>query len=236
MNTPTAFIVLFQGRSGSSYLIDALASHPQAVARGEGLVRLLPGGASAQLAWTQAFFAKRRPAKYLAAGFKTKLSDVLDADGFAACLTSVGCRIVHLDRLDVFKQAVSWMRADLLYAERGIYNTRDVASRPSAMRLDPDVFERRLRLLEEGRDALQAYIDGLKLPTLHLSYERLFESCETVLMDLQAFLGLPPRALTSAYVKVTSDDLAADVPNLGELRAVARKVTLARPHACEAGS
>jgi LPS sulfotransferase NodH len=213
-----AFTLLFQGRSGSTYVIDMLNSHPHAEARGEGLVRLMEAGAAVQVDWTRDFFAKPRPECCLAVGFKTKLSDVLDPGSFAACLEEAHSRIIHLERRDLFKQTVSWMRADLLHAATGCHNTRDLAFKPAAKRLDPEEFQRRIRLLRSGQRALREYVAYIGLPTLHVHYERLLEDPTGTFAELQEFLDLPQHALSSTYVKITNDNLLHDVPNLQELR------------------
>src|SRR4028118_1677911 len=64
------FVVLFLGRSGSSNLIEALASHPEIIAKGELLAKKDEEG---QLQAVRRFLTRPRAAGYAAAGFKTKL-------------------------------------------------------------------------------------------------------------------------------------------------------------------
>ena len=213
-----SFVTLFQGRSGSSLLVDKLRSHPHVLVQGEALVVLKSAGAAAQITWTREFFSKPRPASCKAVGFKTKLTDVVDSDAFSGCLRSANCAILHLDREDLVKQAISWMRADLLFASAARHNICDGDQKQPPVPLDPEDFVRRVELLRAGRQILQTYVQSLNLPTLHVRYEAIAQRPAAVFAQIQAFLGLEPRSLTSSLMKHTSDDLRVDVPNLEELR------------------
>ena len=51
------FTIFFQGRSGSTYLVEALDSHPRIRCEMERLVGLRKAGADGQLKWIEQFFA-----------------------------------------------------------------------------------------------------------------------------------------------------------------------------------
>ena len=86
----TRFVLLFPGRSGSTYVISALDAHPHDHREGRGpRSRSGPQGPEAQLDWTRRYFRGPLVNRNKAVGFKTKLRDVLDQDGFARILDRV---------------------------------------------------------------------------------------------------------------------------------------------------
>lgn len=105
---------------------------------------------------------------------------------------------VHLRRMDVVRQAISWWRA---LRSSTWYR---VAGEPLAAEPNPtpdwrDVFalEQQLR---EGERCWQAFFDGLNAPVLHVFYEDLVEDYDGVVSSVLDFLGVtvdeplaPPR-------------------------------------------
>lgn len=210
------FVVLFQGRSGSSWLIEALSSHPQIEAIGEKLAALHVGGAVPQSRWLASYFADRPPDGSVH-GFKTKLTDVIDVPGFASRLVRSQCAVIWLERDNLVKQAVSWLRADELYERHGVHNIRDPDDRMPASQLDAAELLRRTITLDRGRSQLGRFIEGLNLPTLRIRYEDLLENPESVFDVTQRFLRVDHCSLTASLVKATSDSLAAAIANLEEV-------------------
>ena len=215
------FVVLFQGRSGSSWLIEALRSHHQIEAIGEKLAALHIGGAAAQNRWLESYFADRPPDGSVL-GFKTKLSDVIDVPGFASQLVHSKCAVIWLDRANLVKQAASWLRANELYAQRGVHNIRDFGDRLPPSRLDAAELLKRTVSLDQGRSQLGRFVEGLNLPTLRIRYEDLLEDPGRVFDSTQRFLRVEHCELTASLVKATPDSLAAAISNLEEVEAALR--------------
>src|SRR5262249_43296180 len=113
---PRRFVLLFEGRSGSTYLMESLDAHPQVVAAHEILteLKLEPDVARLQLERTRAFLTEPRDGAIAAVGFKTKLADVVDRDAFAALLRALDVRIIHLRRRNLIKLALSVLNAKRL--------------------------------------------------------------------------------------------------------------------------
>jgi LPS sulfotransferase NodH len=213
----TSFVVLFQGRTGSTFLIEALASHPNVVARGEVLLAL-GSSARVQIEWTRQYFSIDRPSGCAAVGFKTKLADVIDPASFASLLRDAECRILHLDRANVVKQAISWMRADLLFERTAGWNVYDRTQKVPPTSLAVDGFITRLRAIQDGRSNLEQYVHALGTPICTVSYEQLLIDPQTEFRRILQFLDVAGRPLQSSCMKNTDDDLHAIVPNLAELR------------------
>jgi len=85
-NKISHFVLLFEGRTGSSYLIESLDAHPHVRAKGEYLVKLRDKGAEAQLSWAKRSLTTSFITRYRAVGFKTKLRDILNPEKFRALL------------------------------------------------------------------------------------------------------------------------------------------------------
>lgn len=215
----TPFVVLFQGRAGSTFLIEALGSHPNIIARGESLIALREGGAEAQNEWTREFFTRERSESCGAIGFKTKLVDVVNPTSFASVLEEAGCRIVHLHRANVVKQAISWIRADVLFARTADWNVYDRAQKLPPTSIPMHEFLGRFEVLERGAHELEQYVHALRLPVCTVSYEQLLVEPEQEFRRLLPFLGVLDRPLRSTCLKNTEDDLRRVVTNFAELRA-----------------
>jgi LPS sulfotransferase NodH len=213
------FVILFQGRSGSTYLTEALRSHSKIRAQGEQLVGRKEQGFVAQAQWIREFFKPRPLAPYAAIGFKTKLSDVVDAGEFANLLKSLDVNIIHLERHNMVKQTISWLNSERLYEATGDWNLYKEADRLPHLEVDLEKFADSLSLLEQGKRWLRRYVDKLALPTLRLSYEDLLLDFEGTIERVLDFLEVPLESVESRVKKSTNDDLRQAVSNFEELRA-----------------
>lgn len=124
------FVIFAQGRSGSTLLADLLNSHPRIYCADEPLT------------WT-----RRDPARYAAAcsvghrgdtyGFKVKIYQLTDAQQvdpgvFLQRMVADGWRVIHLQRRNVLRQALSAVVAE----QRQVYHQFD-SSGPAPVRIDP---------------------------------------------------------------------------------------------------
>jgi hypothetical protein len=212
------FVLLFAGRSGSTYIISKLNSHPYIYARGEQLVDYEEGEASDQLRWTRDFLSPPLIGRNQVLGFKTKLVDVLDPDGFAQILHDTQSRIIYLRRQNHVKAVVSRLNGMRLVDKTGRWNLFDKANRLSPFEIDPVEFnsmlEHRVRVDRE----LENYVQTLQLPTLSLLYEELILDESSLFGRIHSFLGVSPEKLEGRTFKNTPDDLSRIVINLDELR------------------
>ncbi|HKJ88867.1 MAG TPA: hypothetical protein VKA48_10205, partial [Gammaproteobacteria bacterium] len=95
---PSRFVVLFEGRTGSSYLIASLQGIPGIKAQGEGFVGRKKDGAGAQEKWAREAWGVPWLTTVKAAGFKTKLRDVVDREGFARILEAYEVKVIYMQR------------------------------------------------------------------------------------------------------------------------------------------
>jgi LPS sulfotransferase NodH len=215
----THFVLLFPGRSGSTYLISALDAHPAITAKGEVLDPLRPQGPQAQLDWTRRYFRGPIVNRSKAVGFKTKLRDVLDQDGFARILTELDARLIYLDRRNDVKHAISRITARRLKDTTGRWNRYDGDSTMEAFDVDVEDFATRLEAVEAEKATISEYVGAVDRPLLHLDYEDLLAEPDATFHRVLAFLGLPPSPIRGNTLKNTSDDLRDVVTNFDALRA-----------------
>ena len=213
------FVLLFQGRVGSSYLTEALSSHLEIKMLDESFRRHRKT-ASIQLKAMREFLTPPLLGSYRAIGFKIKLYDVGDHKGFAELLKEERVYIIHMSRRNMVKQAVSWIRASRLYDATGDWNLYKDADRLAALTIDPAEFRTRLEQLEKRERVLRDYVMSLELPTLSLYYEDLFVDKRNTIDLVLPFLGVQPQPVEGAALKNTSDDLRQAIENFDELRSL----------------
>lgn len=114
----TRYVILFIERDGSTYLSNLLASHPDIRGLSErfGTMRQKGLGAKDQLDWARSFLTPSLIGRKAAIGFKTKIRDVLDLQGFAELLAEKRCCIVKMSRRNRVKAVVSGFTAPLFTA------------------------------------------------------------------------------------------------------------------------
>lgn len=216
----TPFVVIFYGRCGSTYLMESLDTHPDIHIRMEYLCTLKERkkGAKEQLQWVSEFLSPPFDHPCAAIGFKTKLRDVLDPEGFARVLQDWSVSIVHLRRRNSVKSTVSLFNSVRLKESTGDWNLYDKQQRLAATKLDVAQFDAWLRRLEQRVGEEADYVDNLQLPTLTLYYEDLLMDEAATFGQIFSFLGLTSRPMQGRTIKATSDDLRDAVANFDELR------------------
>ena len=103
----TPFVILFEGRTGSSYLVTSLSEHPNVRAGWEELVRLKALGHEAQAEWTRKALTAPLIGRFGAVGFKTKLRDIADPTQFSQLMRDRNVKIIHMQRRNRVKVAIS---------------------------------------------------------------------------------------------------------------------------------
>jgi LPS sulfotransferase NodH len=216
------FVVLFQGRTGSTFLVEALDSHPQVRADYERLAsdKWAKKGAAAQLDAARESLAAPPGSPWRAVGFKTKLGDVLDPPGLAALLAEEDARVIHLKRRNLVKLTVSSFNSQRVHERTGDWNlySRDAAA-SEPLTIEPEWFSARLRRVVEHDEALDRYVAAAARPTLTLFYEDLLLDTQASVDRAFSFLGVEPIPARGMTVKATADDLRAALANFEELRA-----------------
>ena len=214
------FVLIFQGRCGSTYLMEALGSHPDVCCWMEYFATLKQRRKTAeeQLAWLKRFYTLPLPEPCQAIGFKTKLADVLDRNGFAHVLKDHSAHIIHLQRRNLVKMTVSFFNSVRLADSTGNWNLYDRSRRLSPITIEPKEFDAWLRDVEKVAQDEMRFVQTLELPTLSLCYEELLVNEQKVFERIFSFLGLESRVIKGRAIKATSDNLRDAVENFDALK------------------
>lgn len=209
----TRFLILFPGRTGSSWLIDGLSRHPRIQAEGEILVGRSRSEQRAEFA--RLYEGRGRRA---AVGFKTKLKDVADLDLLRSCIREHELVVFLMRRRDLLRLAISRINARRLHAVTGHWNVR--ASDHPVRRADVAVGELVDALADSRADVerLDDFIASSGVRPCEIEYADILAEPEAVFARVQSVLGVDHRPLASTVVKNTSQDLASAVGNIDELR------------------
>lgn len=216
------FVLLFEGRTGSTHLIRSLDLHPRVRAMDERLSSILHLrlGARTQYLWASWALRWTGFGRYDACGLKTKFRDVADPAGFARLLTARGATIIHMRRRNRIKLVVSVLNASRLRDATGKWNLETEADRLPAFEIKIEVFKRLLEATEKRDRALEEYIDSLGLDVVAIDYEDLLADEQSVFNRVFGALGVEPIEIEKRSVlKGTSDDLRDAIVNFDELRA-----------------
>jgi LPS sulfotransferase NodH len=217
----TPFVIMFVERAGSTFLVTALKSHPDVMATTEKFdaLRKEGKGAAEQLEWAREYLTPPLVGKHRAIGFKTKLVDVLDRDGFTALMRERKCKIIRLQRRNAVKAAISTINAKRQYDKAGYWNLLQESTRLPAFEVDPEWFDSLLREREALDSDLEQYVASLGLPTLTLVYEDLLQDRDAFVARVLEFIDVEAMPLEAATLKNTKDDLREAILNFDQLKA-----------------
>ncbi len=215
---PIRYVNLFPGRTGSTYLISHMQSHPQVVARYEILGRKNIDWQQ-QLECLDDLFRQKRAPVINAVGFKTKMHAVHNLPAFTDYLHEHGFRIIHQVRSNDLKLIISVVRAKILRNNQGTSNLFEPNQKPvGPMEIPEPLFARAKKRLNVSR-SLQEYIDTLNLPKLVVRYEELLENEQRVLNQVWDFLEVGRVSTRGQTRKNTPEDIRQAVTNLDEILA-----------------
>jgi LPS sulfotransferase NodH len=243
----TNFIILFQGRTGSSYLIDLLNQHPEITAESEMLVRLRKVSGFAEnsgildrfygafrlfrdglpsmkqiKAVKQLYDNPNPPTRVI--GFKTKVRDIENLLEMKNVLEPRNVKLIVMNRKNLVKKAISHITAARLNQKtkdkyrKVAWNLYDDKDRLGQQRIEIDEFRRSLKSVIFEHKILQAYAEYLNLDRLELEYSDLLRNRNEWLHQVFDFLGVTWADLESKMLKNTDDDLRKAISNFEELK------------------
>jgi len=234
----TNFVVLSTQRSGSTWVVDMLTSHPRVVAYselfmhgGEGTPRW---GQEQRLEYWQTYsHGKHRIAKpywlwhYLGEAFEERPG--VDAIGFKLMysqLTRISrplmpmlwlkrVRIIHLIRRNALDVVLS---KEAGAAREGKLHARDGDEVEEVrLNLDTDTLLRRMTLHERAIAGARVRFKRVGLPYTEVVYEDLAAD-QSGFASLFEFLGVEPQLVTSSLQKLNPTSHEALIENYGEVR------------------
>ena len=217
----TPFVILFIERDGSTYTVSMLSDHPEIEILYERFAVMIEQEKSAQeqLEWLDDFYSPSLINRSKAVGFKTKLKDILDMEGFTKLLHEKNVHVIHMQRRNIIKAIVSKINARRLHTKTGNWNLYKENDRLPPAVIDLDQFDFFLKEREERDEKLTAYVASLDLPTINVCYEDLLQDREAVLRKIFEFLNVKWVAVEAKTKKNTKDDLREVIENYDDLRA-----------------
>jgi hypothetical protein len=211
------YVLFFIGRTGSTYLTQALSSHPE-IAPGAEWEPLVGKDSNQQLQAVRTLLTHPPYGYHPAVGFKTKLKVVENPERLARLLKELGARIIILQRHNSIKHVVSLLNAHRIHDATGYWNLYKTEDRLPPATIDVAEFDRKLEQVEEEKRELETYANNLDLPTLFLYYEDMLVDQRAILDRVFSFLGVRFEPTQSKCHKNTNDDLREAVSNFDELR------------------
>ncbi|WP_297529689.1 hypothetical protein [Thiohalobacter sp.] len=215
----TRYVLLFEGRTGSSYLTTLLDAHPRIHAMKEGLRQFRTRGHDVQARWVREVFHAPPVSRIGCRGFKTKLRDIADPEAFSRLLQSEGPRVLFMRRRNRIKCVVSQIRSRMLKERTNHYNAYRQQDRLPPVAIPTALFDRLLRERERLDAELESFVEQLDLPRLDIFYEDILIDEVALKQRVLEFLGVPHRDTRAQTFKNTSDDLRESVTNLEALKA-----------------
>lgn len=221
------FVILGLPRSGSTYLMDLLGSHPQIFCTGEqfnpwavvgtGRQRdksyeaVVEGRDARPEAFMQDFFAAPRPAGTIWAGFKFMLGHNIRA--FRWLETQPDIALIHVWRENRLAQAASWLKA--LESQRWTQGRVD-----DHVQARIDTQPRKLSELAHEAEMMdylfQHWLAAQPHPKLTLEYREMFQP--GFHDQLRGFLGVDGRPMRSGLVKQGVDHILDRFEDPGPIR------------------
>jgi LPS sulfotransferase NodH len=237
------FVVLTLARTGSSWLVDLLNSHPQVVAYGElfalhGREENGEKYGRQDFPYFESYVRERRRLRtrlrlvaqidYLndltqmsapsSVGFKLTYKEAALHPGLLTTLTLRRTPVVHLIRSNALDAIVSWEAA----RNRRIFHLRHGEESPpfAPVRLDASGLAQQLDWREFAVTRMRTRILTLRLPYVEAFYEELVgPRREEKVAGILEFLGLelPPGLLTSNLRRVSDVPTSAAIENFDEV-------------------
>jgi len=220
----TKFILLFEGRTGSSYLTSSLNSHPNIkmlweiigtyyATQNKNKKNLM---AERQKEWIQHFYSiKRNNIKAL--GFKTKLRDIADKEWLANFLEQNKIKIIYSTRKNIIRLTVSILNAQQLHKKWNTWNAYNKKQIPKSLFIDIPKFNNELIERVAIESELKSFINNLNLPKIKIYYSELLQNEDKLHKKLYSFLNIPYYKTKGNYYKNTPQKLKNFIKNYQEL-------------------
>lgn len=247
---PIPYLIMFEGRNGSSQLVSLLNAHPHslcypelmpalemgtqskaiaAVARGEDL-RDLNGYAADDNYYPQGFERKWETGPFTSIGFKAKISDFKNLIGALDDLEGADFRLIYLRRQNPLKAVLSWINGQRLAAKTAHWNARHPGEIQGPVSVDMRDFKEGLRRRQTVESLHRWFFDNYQRRKTSVFYEDMLRNPQAFLEQVLNFLGSPSvqSAFVGCFLKNTPDSLRTAVLNYDDLVAEFGKTEFAR--------
>jgi len=235
------FLIICAGRTGSSYLVSCLNSHPHVlcypevmadqgpriqarvltgIVEGEAIERLDPlvRDRMGQMG------LPGREKRLQALGFKVQLQYVHELVSLYQCLLDHDFTLIYLKRRNILKSVVSLLNMQRLLSVFGPGNSNAV--HPDRVQgpiyVDPERFAAFLRERVQREEWHDRFYEAYEGDRQTFFYEDLLEDLDRFLDEVQRVLGLTPVPLVGSLYKNTPDRLSDAIVNYEEICGLVR--------------
>lgn len=234
------FCIIFEGRTGSSYVVSVLNQHSSVLCMPEIFGKLgagkqteimsafLNGSDISQLypfASDSKYYKKPYELKLTndlisAYGFKTKLINVANIIEFSYFLEEHNIKLIYLSRLNIVKSVVSKLNALRMRALKGKSNADSRRDVLGPIQVDLNEFAMYLHQREKSEAWHSWFFEQHSGPKINLLYENLMKNEDTFFKCFFNFLNVEPSLAgtqETRFFKNTPDRLSEAVLNYDEL-------------------
>lgn len=231
------FIIVFEGRTGSSYAVSCLNSHPDifcypeilahhsAIEQQDILTRLADGEKiekSAQVNLNPMYFhgGMKQAGVLQAVGFKAKLQDIWRVSDFYDYLYRYRFRLIYLKRRNIIKSALSMLNAHHLVREYGDghWNASRKGQVQGAFYVPPDDLLTQLQERIHLEKWHQRFFDLYEEDKIQLSYEDMLQDEGHFMSRMLGFLQVQQNTLRGRFLKNTPNRLQDAILNYDEIQ------------------
>lgn len=230
------FVLLFVGRTGSTFTIDVFNQHPDVKFEGEwiGTFKDKLDSSILQIQWIRSLFSSENTSSYYAIGFKTKFYDIPDKSAFRQSLIEFRPTILMSQRRNLIKQAISILRinrfAELKKQEMDekrwkqsktnnkVWNIFKQGDGIGKIRLDVQAVHGWVLEMERSAKKLQDFMNSLDLDIIFFDYEDIIRDTPLFFEKMFRLLGVEPINFKTRVFKHTADDLSNAIENFEELQ------------------
>jgi hypothetical protein len=236
---PIPYLIMFEGRNGSSQLVSLLNAHANslcypelmpalemaaqgkaiaAVARGLDL-REINGYAADDNYYPQGFEQKWRTGPFTSVGFKSKISDFKNLVSALDDLEGADYRLIYLRRQNTLKAVLSWINGQRLATKTQHWNARHPGEIQGPVSVDMMDFREGLRRRQMVESLHKWFFDNYRGRKTVVFYEDMLANQYAFLAKILNFLDSPSvqSSFVGCFLKNTPDSLKTAVLNYDDL-------------------
>lgn len=213
------FLLLCHPRSGASRVNNALNLHPRILSLGEELRYCF--GLSNGEAVLRNFFRKPQSRLVQALGFKFLYEDAYTAVGigFWKFWREKNRKVIHLQRRNLLRLVV----LDEIYRQNKAQTALAADNSPAhaleAVEIYPEIVLQRMAHFDNLQQVFQKQLKAYP-NVLNIWYEELEKNPEAVFLQIQQFLGVSPKSISSLLNRQDPEPTAKLLLNYEELRVI----------------
>jgi LPS sulfotransferase NodH len=223
---PNRFVIVAQGRSGSTLLVDLMNSHPDIFTFGE----IMAQNVIRNLRWPRKYaeglcsLSRKGTVGFKAIIYQIGSTQNKDPKKVLHDFHDHGWKIIYLKRSNILRHAISDIRSaktGTFHKVEGIKVSQEGRGARQKIRIEAEELIRTMKFREDSLALEKVVLEDLPHFTVHYETDLMGADNQRDAMNrLFEFLGLPPHDAETSFRKVTAKNIADDIENFDELREV----------------